>query len=79
VCGFAYPNGGPHDFVAGDDATLRAAGVRSAVTTRTAFARGHDLFALPRVCIGGSHTPQRLALELSGLLDRRRQRVQGWR
>lgn len=78
VLGFAYPNGGPGDFGPEDCAMLHELGVRYALTTRAGFTAGADVFALPRVCIGASHTPASFALELSGLLDRRRQRQQGW-
>ena len=88
--GFAYPNGGPGDFGEQDQAVLRELGVQYALATRPGFARLRDdrardeparwadLLALPRVCIGSSHTPDTFAWELSGLLDRRRQRQQGW-
>ena len=76
--GFAYPNGGPGDFGPTDATLLRALGLQYAVTTRAGFATGADLFALPRVCIGAGHTPAGFAMELSGLLDGRRQRQQGW-
>jgi peptidoglycan/xylan/chitin deacetylase (PgdA/CDA1 family) len=79
VLGFAYPNGGPGDFGPTDQATLSDCAVRYAVSTRTASVRDADLLALPRVCIGAAHTAETFALELSGLLDGRRQRQQGWR
>lgn len=76
--GFAYPNGGPGDFSTDDQKTLQAAGVRYAVTTRAGFADTAALYDLPRVCIGLGHTRGSVALELSGLLDARRRRQQGW-
>ncbi len=77
--GFAYPNGGPGDFDASDAAILRHAGVRYAVSTRCgAIEPGADVFNWPRVCVGRRHTGAKVALELSGLLDTRRRRQQGW-
>jgi peptidoglycan/xylan/chitin deacetylase (PgdA/CDA1 family) len=77
--GFAYPNGGPGDFDQTDGRILESLGVCYAVSTRPGFHDGRsDPFALPRVCIGMGHTTEKLALELSGLLDRRRLRRQGW-
>ena len=79
VVGFAYPNGGPEDFDDQDAVTLGELGVRYAVSTRAGFARDGNLFTLPRVCIGTGHTGEGFALEISGLLDWRRRRQQGWR
>ncbi len=77
--GFAYPNGGPGDFGPEDYATLREAGVAYALATRAGFADAADPLNLPRLCIGRGHTPASFALELSGLVDRRRLRQQRWR
>ena len=78
--GFAYPNGGPGDFQELDYPILQRCGIRYAVSTRAGFcAGGTERYALPRVCIGAGHTPDKFALEVSGLWDRRRQRQQGWR
>lgn len=79
VISFAYPHGGREHFGEQDFATLRSLGVRYAVTTRTSFTQRATPFAVPRVCIGRGHTDENFALELSGLLDRRRQRQQRWR
>ena len=79
VTGFAYPNGGPGDFGKPDHAVLRELGVQYALTTRPGPAGGGDVFSLPRICIGLGHTRRRFALELTGLLDRRRQKQYGWR
>ncbi|NOX59590.1 MAG: polysaccharide deacetylase family protein [Planctomycetes bacterium] len=77
--GFAYPNGGPGDFSQTDTTHLRAAGFKYAVTTIAGFcSAASSQFELPRVCIGMGHTPTRFMLEVSGLLDRRRRRQQGW-
>jgi hypothetical protein len=78
VAGFAYPNGGPGDFGEEDRRTLRAARVHYAVTTRSGYADEHDRFELPRLCIGRGHTRESFLLELTGLLDERRRRQQGW-
>ena len=78
IC-FAYPNGGPGDFGEPDERALRRAGVRFAFSTRAGFCTpATDLLALPRICIGKYHTLEKFALEVSGLLDRRRRRQQGW-
>ena len=77
VTGFAYPNGGLGDFGPEDIAILRECGVKYSVTTQAGFARGCNLYTLPRICIGGGHTPAKFALELSGLLDSRRRAGQG--
>lgn len=79
VRGFAFPNGGPGDFGEPDHAVLRELGMRYALSTRPGFAVGADPLALPRVCIGLGHTRRRFTLELTGLLDRRRQKQSGWR
>lgn len=77
--GFAYPNGGPGDFGEVDYEILREHGIEYAGTTRAGFCgRGSDFYALPRVCLGRGHAPETFALEISGLLDRRRKRQQGW-
>ena len=77
--GFAFPNGGPGDFGAFDIGVLRELGVQSAATTEPGFARAGDLLRLPRICIGRGHTAESFELELSGFLDPRRRRQQGWR
>ena len=79
VRGFAYPNGGPGDFGQPDVEVLSELGVQYALTTRPGFANGGDAFSLPRICVGLGHTPRRFALEMTGLLDRRRQKQYGWR
>lgn len=79
VVGFAYPNGGPNDLAAQDAVTLRELGVQYAVTTCPGFARGDNMFALPRACIGMGQTADGFAMDVSGLLDWHRQRQQGWR
>jgi len=79
VMGFAYPNGGPGDFGEPDRAVLRELGVRYALTTRPGLTGGSDAFSLPRTCVGLGHTRRRFALELTGLLDRRRRKQYGWR
>ena len=77
--GFAYPNGGPGDFGASDESALRYAGVGYALSTRAGTCtRSDGLYDLPRTCIGMRHTATTFALELTGLLDRRRRRQQGW-
>ncbi|GJM24719.1 MAG: hypothetical protein DHS20C16_11340 [Phycisphaerae bacterium] len=77
--GFAYPNGGPGDFDAADGDALDASGFKYAVTTEAGFCtKDSSRFALPRVCIGMGHTRMRFMLEVSGLLDKRRRRQQGW-
>lgn len=77
--GFAYPNGGPGDFDRVDQRILEQCGVRYAASTRAGFCdSGTNPYDLPRVCIGMEHTRDRFALEVSGLLDRRRRRQQGW-
>ncbi len=76
---FAYPNGGPGDFGSPERRVLAELQVRYAVTTRPGFVDGHDPLALPRVGIGREHGPERFAAEISGFLDIRRQRQQGWR
>ncbi len=78
VLGFAYPNGGPGDFGHQDEGTLWELGVRYALSTRTGSAHHQDRFAVPRIGIGMGHSRQKFAMELSGLLDKRRQRQQGW-
>lgn len=79
VMGFAYPNGGPGDFGEPDHAVLRELGVQYALTTRPGFADGGDILSLPRMCVGLGHTRRRFALELTGLLDRRRRKQYGCR
>ncbi|MFQ5490920.1 MAG: polysaccharide deacetylase family protein [Phycisphaerae bacterium] len=79
VIGFAYPNGGPGDFGPQDQAVLREMGIAYALTTRTGFAAECHRYEVPRAGIGMGHSPEKFALELSGLLDRRRERQQGWR
>lgn len=79
VTGFAYPNGGPGDFGEPDQMVLRELGVQYALTTRPGLANGGDVFCLPRMCVGLGHTRRRFALELTGLLDRRRLKQCGWR
>jgi peptidoglycan/xylan/chitin deacetylase (PgdA/CDA1 family) len=76
--GFAYPNGGPGDYGTEDAALLEQLGVAYAVTTRPDFVRDQSPYDLPRVALGGGHDPAGFALELSGLLDGRRRRQQGW-
>lgn len=81
VCpvGFAYPNGGPGDFDAIDQAILEYCGIGYAVSTRSDVCdREATMFDLPRTCIGMGHTPLSFGLELTGILDRRRRRQQGW-
>lgn len=77
--GFAYPNGGPGDFDDADASAIAQAGFRYAVTTEAGFcSKATSTFSLPRVCIGMGHTRMRFMLELSGLLDKRRRKQQGW-
>jgi peptidoglycan/xylan/chitin deacetylase (PgdA/CDA1 family) len=77
--GFAYPNGGPGDFDTSDGEALEQSGFKYAVTTEAGFCtKTSPRFALPRVCIGMGHTRMRFMLEISGLLDKRRRRQQGW-
>lgn len=77
--GFAYPNGGPGDFDESDAATLRHAGIRYALSTRAGVCESNlEFYNLPRTCIGMGHTQTSFALEMTGILDRRRRRQQGW-
>lgn len=77
--GFAYPNGGPGDFDTTDQAILEYCGIGYAVSTRSGVCnRASTMFDLPRTCIGMGHTPLTFGLELTGILDRRRRRQQGW-
>jgi len=77
--GFAYPNGGPGDFDDADASAIAESGFKYAVTTESGFcSKASPRFALPRVCIGMGHTRMRFMLEISGLLDKRRRRQQGW-
>jgi len=79
VTGFAYPNGGPGDFGPPDRTVLHELGVQYALTTRPGSVDGEDVFSLPRISVGLGHTRRRFALELTGVLDRRRRRQYGWR
>ncbi len=77
--GFAYPNGGPGDFDDADASAIAQAGFKYAVSTEAGFCtKSSPSFALPRVCVGMGHTRMRFMLEISGLLDKRRRRQQGW-
>lgn len=81
VCpvGFAYPNGGPGDFDSVDQAILEYCGIGYAVSTRSGVCnRMSMMLDLPRTCIGMGHTPLSFGLELTGILDGRRRRQQGW-
>ena len=77
--GFAYPGGGPWDFGGIDYDTLREAGVKYAACTRAGFCDvNSDWFTLPRVSVGQAHSAEKFALEISGLVDRRRQKEDCW-
>ncbi len=77
--GFAYPNGGPGDYDESDQELLRSQGIHYAVSTRSGAVTRNDCpYDLPRTCIGLQHTLAKFSMELSGRLDKRRRRQQGW-